>query len=117
MVELFCGLVPASKWWCSLPGAIKTVGKSDISNKLKRIHVRSHMMKDHVAKKDIKIMYVESAESSADFLTKPLPREVLNEASVPYGQRVSDVGHEVVRGCRGEMGREAVEVGVQGRVG
>eukprot|EP00955_Chlamydomonas_euryale_P114177 366259-Chlamydomonas_euryale.AAC.10 len=40
-------------------GAIKTVGKSDISNRLKYIDVRYHLIKDHVAKKNIKIIYVE----------------------------------------------------------
>eukprot|EP00955_Chlamydomonas_euryale_P108973 365896-Chlamydomonas_euryale.AAC.5 len=53
MVDLSCGLMPASKWWHSLPGVIKTVGKSDISIRLKHIDVRCHLIKDHVAKNDV----------------------------------------------------------------
>mmetsp|Transcript_27833 Transcript_27833/g.82546 ORF Transcript_27833/g.82546 Transcript_27833/m.82546 type:complete len:103 (-) Transcript_27833:718-1026(-) len=68
-------------------GAIKTVGKSDISNRLKHIDVRYHLIKDHVAKKDVKIMYVESAENSADFLTKPLPREVFEKHICAIGMK------------------------------
>eukprot|EP00955_Chlamydomonas_euryale_P021642 228520-Chlamydomonas_euryale.AAC.1 len=54
--------------------AIKTVGKSDISDRLKHIDVRYHLIKDDVAKKDVKIMYVQSAENSADFLCLCLER-------------------------------------------
>ena len=46
-----------------------------LHSKTKNISIKYHMLREKVAKKEIKLQYVSTKEKIADIFTKPLPKE------------------------------------------
>ena len=55
--------------------AIKLARNLDTSSRTKHIDIRHHLVKDHVARGDVVLMYVSTEDQAADGLTKSLDAE------------------------------------------
>ena len=58
--------------FCDNESAIKIANNPVQHSKTKHIEIRHHFLRDHVMKKDIDIMHVNTEEQLADIFTKPL---------------------------------------------
>ena len=72
IVHELCGetVIPVLK--CDNQSAIKLVESYQNYKRAKHIEIKFHLIKDVVAKKEMKIDFVKSEENVADVLTKPL---------------------------------------------
>ena len=58
--------------FCDNESAIKIANNPVQHSKRKHIEIRHHFLRDHVMKKDIDIIHVDTKEQLADIFTKPL---------------------------------------------
>jgi hypothetical protein len=61
--------------YCDNTSTINISKNSVMHSKMKHIPIKYHFLREHVAKKNIRVEYVGTKEQVADIFTKPLPRE------------------------------------------
>ena len=62
--------------FCDNESAIKIANNPVQHSKTKHIEIRHHFLRDHVMKKDIDIIHVNTEEPLADIFTKPLDEKI-----------------------------------------
>ncbi|SAM85251.1 uncharacterized protein UBRO_20885 [Ustilago bromivora] len=71
-------------------GCIQVAKDPAMHSKLKHIDTKYHLIRDHVQEDDITIRYVKMGKNIADFLTKPVPQELLARTQKQLG--MIDIG-------------------------
>jgi len=62
------------KMFCDNQGSITLAESKAFHRKVRHIEVRRHHVRDHIAKGDVQVIYIESEAQIADVMMKPLPK-------------------------------------------
>ncbi len=70
---------------CDSESAIKLSADPVYHERTKHIDVRTHMIRDHVQRGTIALLFVPTSKQVADVLTKPIPYAKVNFCRTPMG--------------------------------
>lgn len=85
VASLGCTISKPITIYCDNQGTIKMIENAEVSTRNKHIDLRHHFIRDRQEDKIIKLVYIESEEQAADFMTKPLHGPAFNHCVAKVG--------------------------------